>query len=102
MKVKPDVSYFLMHTTWRCKDVNIGASSINRLSSPLRADTERQAHAQALGEAAIQAAAGASALASSLKLKLGRCHAAACSAFLYLLLAAFSLVHAAAAGGQTT
>jgi hypothetical protein len=49
-----------------------GASSINRLNFTLRADTERQARAQALGEAATQAAASASALASSLKLKLGR------------------------------
>src|SRR5947209_105002 len=50
----------------------VGASSINRLNFTLRADTERQARAQALGEAATQAAAGASALASSLNLKLGR------------------------------
>jgi uncharacterized protein len=49
-----------------------GASSINRLNFTLRADTERQARAQALGQAAAQAAAAAAALASSLKLKLGR------------------------------
>jgi uncharacterized protein len=49
-----------------------GASSINRLNFTLRADTERQARAQALDQAAAQAAAAAAALASSLKLKLGR------------------------------
>lgn len=81
--------------------MNIGASSINRLNSTLRADRERRARAQALGEAATQATARASALASSLKLKLGRCHAAARSVCLYLLLTAFSLVPAAG-GGQTT
>lgn len=41
-------------------------SSINRLKSALHADSERQARARALGEAAAQAAAGAFALASSL------------------------------------
>lgn len=49
-----------------------GASSINRLNFTLRANTEREARAQALNEAATQAAAGAAALASSLNLKLGR------------------------------
>lgn len=49
-----------------------GASSVNRLNFTLRNESEREARARALGEAADQAAAGAAALASSLKLRLGR------------------------------
>ncbi|MDQ2711206.1 MAG: SIMPL domain-containing protein [Acidobacteriota bacterium] len=49
-----------------------GASSVNRLNFTMRSQSEKDIRAQALGEAASQAATSAKALAASLKLKLGR------------------------------
>lgn len=49
-----------------------GATSVNRLNFTLRAESEREVRARALGQAATQAQSSAEALANSLKLKLGR------------------------------
>ncbi len=49
-----------------------GASSVNRLNFTMRSQSEKNIRAQALGEAASQAATSAKALAASLSLKLGR------------------------------
>ena len=49
-----------------------GASSVNRLNFTMRSQSEKNIRAQALGEAASQAATSAKALAASLNLKLGR------------------------------